>query len=107
MYVNDKEFNNLFFSTPTAFSSVIISDPDLPPASSSSFGDEEETLSDQVSNFKVDKLRVSAPKVASKPASATGSKPKAPQTKAPPTSPAPAPPPSGQYVFFERNLHCD
>jgi uncharacterized Zn-finger protein len=103
MYVSgDKEFNNLFFSTPTAYSSVIITDPDLPPLPPN-VNEEEETLSEPA-NFKVDKLKVSAPKVATKAPASSTPKAKAPQTKAPAKAPvAPAPPPptnSEPYEFF-------
>ncbi|KAH7829476.1 putative Serine/threonine protein kinase STE11 B (STE11B) [Monocercomonoides exilis] len=56
----DGDFGKLFFSTPTAFSSVVITDPDLPPPSTMTVGEEEEEGVLDTSSYHVDKLKVSS-----------------------------------------------
>lgn len=53
------DFSKAFMSTPTAYSSIVITNPDLPPPASASTREEEnEGLLDN-SSYKVDHLHVS------------------------------------------------
>ncbi|KAH7817769.1 putative Serine/threonine protein kinase STE11 A (STE11A) [Monocercomonoides exilis] len=89
----DGDFGKLFFSTPTAFSSVVITDPDLPPPTTMSVGEEEEEGVLDTSNYHVDKLKVSSfpstPRDAPSAVSSSMISRSKPQPKAPSQTPRP------------------